>query len=164
MRLARRSLLSLSLGLLLAHVVTGAKPAAADAPKQVLAVVVGRGSSVNGMSYYDLKRAFMGESTVASGTRLLPLNFLPGSRERTGFDKAVLKMSPEEVARYWIDRKIRGLPGSPRAVGPVDVLMKVVGRLPGAVSYADPRDVTPDVKVIAIDGKLPADPGYPLTF
>jgi hypothetical protein len=164
MRITRRAALGLSFGLLLTCVSSSATSIAADAPKRVLAIVVARDSSIVGMSFYDLKRAFMGESTAVSGARLVPLNFTPNSRERIAFDTAVLKMSPEEVARYWIDRKIRGLPGSPRAVAPVDVLMKVVSRLPGAVSYVDVRDVSADVKVISIDGKLPSDPGYPLTF
>jgi hypothetical protein len=164
MRFTRRAALGLSFGLLLTCVSSSATSVAADAPKRVLAIVVARDSAIGGMSFYDLKRAFMGESTAVAGTRLVPLNFMPNSRERIAFDTTVLKMSPEEVARYWIDRKIRGLPGSPRAVAPVEVLMKVVGRLPGAVSYGEPGNVSPDVKVIPIDGKLPSDPGYPLTF
>jgi hypothetical protein len=152
------------LGIVPAFVVTGATPAGADAPKQVLAVVVAKDSGIRGMSFYDLKRTYMGVSTSVSGTRVVPFNFASGSRERTGFDKTVLNMSPEEAARYWIDRKIRGLPGSPRAVTPVAVLLKVVARLPGGVAYVDPKDVTAEVKAIPIDGKLPNDPGYPVKF
>jgi hypothetical protein len=163
MRIGRRSLNVLALAALLGMAATGATPVV-GAAKPALAIVVSRDSSIRDLSFYELKRAFLGENVAAGGKRLIPLNFPPNSRERTAFDKVVLGMSQEEAARYWIDRKIRGQPGSPRAITPVEVLMKVVARLDGAVTYADPRDLNPGVKIVTIDGKGPEDPGYPITF
>jgi hypothetical protein len=165
MRLGRRSLVVLGLGpLLLAAGIGITHSAGAAAPKQVLAVVASNNSPIRNLSFYDLKRAYLGESTAVGSKRLLPLNFPAGSRERTLFDRAVLGMSQEEVARYWIDRKIRGQPGSPRAITPVEVLLKIVTKLDGAITYVDARDIKPGVQVVTIDGKLPDDPGYPVAF
>jgi hypothetical protein len=41
-------------------------------------------------------------------------NHAAHSTDRIGFDQTVLRMGPDEVNRFWIDRKIRGLPGPPR--------------------------------------------------
>ena len=71
-------------------------------------------------------------------------------------------MTPEVVARYWIDRKIRGDSGPPKPIESADLLQRVVTRLDGAIGYVSATAVRPDVKVIQIDGKGPNDSGYPL--
>lgn len=165
MRLRRRSFCLLGFGSLVALPAFGTTwPVEAQTSRRVLAIVVAKDSAVRGLSFYDLKRAFLGESTTAGGARLIPLNFPPASRERVAFDKNVLGMSPEEAARYWIDRKIRGLSGSPRAVTPSDVLLKVVSKLSGSITYVEHHAVGQDLRVVPVDGKLPTDPGYPVTF
>src|SRR5262245_51350758 len=78
----------------------------ADGKKLVLVVV--RGSRVTSISRSDLRRCFLGEQVSAAGKPLVPFNATANSPERTGFDKAVLGMTPDEVGRFWIDRKIRG--------------------------------------------------------
>ena len=66
------------------------------------------------------------------------------------------------MARYWIDRKIRGQSGAPKAVEPVDVYARVVAKLDGAIGYVKVSDLRGDVKVLRIDGKVPTDYGYPI--
>ena len=88
--------------------------AGADGKK--LVVVVAKGSSVTNMSRSDLKRCFTGESISAGDKTLVPFNAPPNSPDRTGFDKAVLGMSPDEVGRFWVDRKVRGQSGAPRSL------------------------------------------------
>jgi hypothetical protein len=129
-----------------------------------LAVIVSKGSSLNDLSYTQLTRMYMGELVDFSGGRLIPLNRSTGTEERQLFDRLVLGKSPDEMARYWIDRKIRGQSGAPKAVEPVDVYERVVAKLDGAVGYVRITDVRPDVKVLRIDGKSPTDPGYPVRF
>jgi hypothetical protein len=71
-------------------------------------------------------------------------------------------MSPDEVGRFWIDRKIRGQPGPPRAVSSVDLLRRVAASLPGTVAYLRTSEVGAELKVLRIEGKRPGEPGYPL--
>ncbi len=139
-------------------------PVGAGEPKVRLAVVVAKDSPVTDISIYELKRLYLGERINAAGKRLVPFNLAPLSRERSGFDKTVLGMSPDALARYWVDRKIRGESGPPKTVEPADVLQRVVVKLDGAVGYAPLNEMRPDVKAIRIDGKGPNDPGYPLEF
>ena len=85
-------------------------------------------------------------------------------RARQAFERLVLKMSPDEAGRFWIDRKIRGQKGAPRAVSPVELLRRVIVSLPNTVTYLNATDVTDDLKVLKVEGQAPQDPSYPLQF
>ncbi len=129
-----------------------------------LAIVVASDSPIAELSSYDLKRLFGGDPVNAAGKRLVPLNQGTDAPDRLGFDRVVLGFSAEEAARYWIDRKIRGQSGSPKAIDPPSLLLKVVTRLSGSVAYVQVSSVQPGVKAIRIDGKLPDDKGYPIVY
>jgi len=73
-------------------------------------------------------------------------------------------MAPDEVSQFWIERKIRGLSGPPRSVDSLSLLLRLIARLPGGISYARPAQLTGDVRAIRVNGKLPSDPAYPLGF
>ena len=141
-----------------------ALPVDAGEARIKLALVVAKDSPVSDISLPDLKHLYLGERINAGGQRMIPLNLVPLMRERVGFDKTVLNMSPDAIARYWIDRKIRGDSGPPKAIDSADLLQRVVGRLEGSIGYAPAGEVRPDVKVIRVDGKAPSDGGYPLEF
>lgn len=129
-----------------------------------LAVVVAKESPLRELSLYELKRLYLGTPvTDPSGQRIIPFNQMPRAPDRVTFESRVLGMSPEEVARYWIDRKIRGQGSAPKAVGPADLLQRVVSRLSHAIGYVRVDQVLlGDVRVIAIDGKSPGDSAYKL--
>jgi len=126
--------------------------------------VVAKDSAVQQLSLYELKRLYLGDNmNTPDGKKLLALNRGTSTQERVGFDKTVLGMTPEEAARYWIDRRIKGQSGAPKAVDPANVLQKVVARLPGSISYIRQHELTDAVKVVKIDGKMPGDAGYPIS-
>ena len=129
-----------------------------------LAVIVSKTSSLSELSSAQLTRMYMGDLVDNGGRRLIPLNRAISSEEREQFDRVVLGKSPDEMARYWIDRKIRGQSSAPKAVEPVDVYERVIAKLDGAIGYVRVTDVRGDVKVVRIDGKSPTDPGYPVRF
>lgn len=135
------------------------------ADRIVLAVVVARGSSLQDLSLAELRRVFTSEGdSDPSGQRYVPFNHPPHTTDRAGFDKVVLGMSPDEVSQFWIDRKIRGLPGPPRSVDSLSLLLRLIARLPGGIGYARPAQLTSDVRAVRVNGKLPNDAGYPLVF
>jgi hypothetical protein len=129
-----------------------------------LAIIVAKASPINELSSAQLSRMFMGERVDTGGSRFIPLNRSTATEERQQFDRVVLGKSPDEMARYWIDRKIRGQSGAPKAVEPVDVYARVIAKLDGAVGYVRLGDVRGDVKIVRIDGKAPHEPGYPVRF
>jgi len=162
--MTRRGLLTLGAVALFSLGLTASPADAGTSSHEPLAVVVAKNSAIHELSLYELKRLYLGDNmNTPDGKKLLPLNRGTSTHERVGFDKTVLGMTPEEAARYWIDRRIRGMSGAPKAVDPANVLQKVVSRLPGSISYVRQNEVTDGVKLVKIDGKLPGDPGYPVS-
>lgn len=143
----------------------GGMPSQAKGPPVVLAVIVANDSPVNGLTSHELKRLYLGEGVSdGRGTKLIPLSQSPRSPDRIGFDRTALGMTPEEVTRYWIERKIRGKSGPPKSIDSPELLQRVVTRLDGALGYVRSGDTRSDIKTVKIDGKLPGDPGYALVY
>lgn len=127
----------------------------------VLVVVVGLKTNLTDISLAMLRRAFQGEvAHTTDGKRLVPLNHAVGSEERTRFDQAVLGLSPSEVGRFWINRRIRDEAPPPRTLPSADLGVRVVASYPGAIAYVNSTQVTSNIRVVRIDGKLPGDAGY----
>lgn len=161
----REALLVLGIALPLLGGVIGTEPSARAAERVTLAVIVARDSSLQNLKMSELRRIFTNaDDSGFSGHRSVPFNHTARSGDRIGFDQTVLRMSPDEVSRFWIDRKIRGLPGPPRAVDSLSQLLRLVSRTSGGIGYARPSQLTSEVRVIRVDGKLPSEPGYPLQF
>jgi len=157
--------LALTLSCALLFLLPSAERSARAESRVILAVVVARSSSVQSLSLAELRRIFTNEGdNDPSGQRYLPFNHPPHTTDRVGFDKTVLGMSSDEVSQFWIERRIRGLSGPPRTVDSLSLLLRLIARLPGAISYARPSQLTGDVRAIRVNGKLPNEPDYPLTF
>jgi len=163
---SRRSvLLAFATALPLLGSLSEAERSARAAERVTLAVFVAKDSSVQNLKLGELRRIFTNaDDSGFSRQRSVPFNHTARSSDRVGFDRTVLRMSPEEVSRFWIDRKIRGLPGPPRAVDSLSQLVRLVSHTSGGIGYARPNQVTSEVRVIRIDGKLPSEAGYPLQF
>lgn len=128
-----------------------------------LAVVVGKHCPINDLPFAALKRLYSGDRIDTHGLHLIPLALQNRSAERADFDTWVLGMTPDAAARYWVDRKIRGESGPPKSIDSVQVMLRVVDKLDGAVGYLRAAEVPAAVKILSIDGKKPTDPGYRLS-
>jgi len=91
---------------------------------------------------------------------LVPFNASPGTPERTGFDKAVLGMSPDEVGRFWVDRKVRGQSAAPRSLPSAAHIAKVAAKFPDAIGYLAEDRMTPDIQAVSVDGVAYTDAKY----
>jgi ABC-type phosphate transport system substrate-binding protein len=148
-----RTLLALLLAL-----VAAPRGALADRPK--LVVIVAKGSPVKSLTRAELRRIFLGEAVSVSDTSLAPFNSPPGTPPRAGFDQAVLGMSPGEVGRFWVDRKVRGQAPAPRSLPSLAHVLKVVAKFPGAISYVPADQLTAAVQPVAVDGLAHTDARY----
>ncbi len=129
------------------------------------AIVVAKESPLDTFSLADLKHVYQAVPMVGpGGKRLIPLNLPPNSPDRVAFDRAVLGMTPENVSAYWIDKKIRGQPGAPKSIDTPELLLRIVNRIEGSMGYVRANQVTKDVKVVRIDGKVPGEAGYKVAF
>jgi hypothetical protein len=133
----------------------------ARAAEAQTAVIVHRASTVNNVSAEDLRRFFLGKTTMAgNGQQIMLVELTP---IRTRFYKALLGLTADEVRRRWIAMVFRGdALALPFEIADVAAVKKFVSEHPGAVAYIPATEVDETVKVIHIDGKLPSDPGYPL--
>lgn len=151
------------LGTVLIALVTLAPRQLSAGSDVTLALIVAPSSKLTTLSLADVRRAFRSERvTDPEGNRLIALNHPPKTDDRVGFDRVVMGMDPNAVGRFWIERKLRGGSGPPRTVESLSTLRRVVQKLPGAIGYLRPGQLTNEVRVLRVDGKLPEDPEYPL--
>jgi ABC-type phosphate transport system substrate-binding protein len=156
-KILKASCLSL---LLAATTMTASTPVHAN-QKARLAIVVAKGSPVSTLSSNELKRLFLGATvTGPGGSRLIGINQAQDAPERLDFAKVVLGMSPDELGRYWIDRRIRGQSGPPKSLSTAEQVRKAIAHNPNAIGYLRVTDLGPDIKVIPIDGIDPKAAGF----
>lgn len=159
----RREFLTAALGIASSLIAGSSAGLLRAEPKTVLVVVVAQNSGLRAISMRDLRRLYLSETLDGpDGQRLVPLNHDRGTAERVAFDNRVLGMGPDEVGRFWIDRKIRGQSGPPKTVTPLERLRAAIKRVDGTLTYLQAGDVQDGMKVLSVDGKAPGDPGYPL--
>ncbi len=82
------------------------------------------------------------------GKRVVPFNFPAKHDVRVAFDRAVLSMEPDDVARYWIDRRIRGGNPPPKQVNSASLIVRLVERLDGAVGYVPESAADSSVRIV----------------
>lgn len=136
-------------------ILLGAHVAAAEGPK--LVVVVAKGSKITALTRSELKRCFLGEPI---GKPLVPFNAEANHPARAGFDEAVLGMTPAEVGRFWVDRKVRGQSAAPRSLPSMAHVVKVVTKFPNAIGYVPADQLTADLQPVVIDGVAYTDARY----
>jgi hypothetical protein len=72
-------------------------------------------------------------------------------------------MDEDQFRQYWIGKMFRAeIAGGPKIVYSSDMAMNLVGAIPGSITFVLASAVTPNTKVLRIDGKLPSEAGYPL--
>lgn len=124
-----------------------------------IAVVMGSSSAQRALSSDKLRRIFLATPTDdEEGHRFVPINLGQSTSVRERFDRSVLKLSPDEVARYWIDQRLRGNK-PPRSASTVELVRRAVQELPGAISYL-PLSAASGLRLVNIDGRAPSDSGY----
>ena len=154
----RRSLLQLAATALVT-------PSALAASTVRLVVIVAPSSPLDNLDISVLARLFGGDPVTDPGGRgLIPFNHPPRTPDRVLFDQKVFGFDPEQVAKYWVDRKIRGQPGPPRTATSLRMLVGVVSKLPGAIGYIRPEYLSNEVRALRVSGKTADMGGYPLTF
>jgi hypothetical protein len=83
------------------------------------------------------------------GSRIVAFNFPPRHAVREDFDRRALHLEPDEVARFWIDRRVRGGHPPPRQIPDAKTMLRVVASLETAVGYVASGDADGSVRVVA---------------
>lgn len=129
----------------------GANAAPATHPATLsLDVIVHGACAADRLTAHELEALFTRTQTRwDDGTPVIPLSFAAGTDARALFDRVVLRLAPDEVGRFWLDRRIRGLGLPPRQVPSASLMQQVVANLPGAIGYAPSQPGRIGVKVVA---------------
>ncbi|HET8935242.1 MAG TPA: hypothetical protein VFN67_17460 [Polyangiales bacterium] len=134
-------------------------PSSAKDASDVIVVIANKSVTATKVTRDDLRPIFQTKKdTWPDGTPAKPFNLPDANKIRQGFDAAVLGLDPDRVARYWIDRKIRGGERPPQNAPSSAVMVKVIGKTIGGVGYVEASAVDASVKVIAkvVDGQVVA--------
>ena len=123
---------------------------AATAEDEVIVVVVNKANAAKTLDRDELRLIFQTtKRSWSDGENVTPYNLPDDSSLRHGFDAAVLGLDPERVARYWIDRKIRGDAHPPSELLSTALVVKAVAKNKGAIGYVAKGDANDTVKVVA---------------
>jgi ABC-type phosphate transport system substrate-binding protein len=141
-------------------VLAGLSSAAAQTGR--VAVVVNEKNPVNNLSSSDLRKLFAGEKHAwAGGVPVKIFVRAPGANERVVVLK-LLGMSETEYKRYWAGQVYRGdAQAEPVGLFSNGMQREAVVLYPGAVALVSVQDVKLGMKVVKVDGHLPAEAGYP---
>ena len=137
----------------------------AAAPAQALVplvVIVAADSPLKSVSSAELRRLFLHRSDSIQGETLIPFNHPAGMPLRERFDRAMLGMTPAEVGRFWVDRRLRSQPGPPRSVSSPQLLKRLTAKLQGAITYIEADQLDNSVRALNVDGSHYTDSAYAL--
>jgi ABC-type phosphate transport system substrate-binding protein len=125
-------------------------PVDAGDGKENLAIIVHPGVPVTRLSDSELEAIFTsGQRNWSDGSNISTFSYAPEDPVRRAFDSIVLRMSPEEVARFWLDQRVRGGARPPRQVPEAALAVRLVAKLPGSIAYVPEGMVNSSVKVVA---------------
>ena len=119
-------------------------------PQPEVVVVVNKANPATSLTREELRPIFQTtKSEWPDGVKAEPVNLSDDDPTRHAFDLAVLGLDPDRIARYWVDRKIRGGERPPRKVSSASAAVRSVAAEKGGVAYVLRADVNASVKVVA---------------
>jgi ABC-type phosphate transport system substrate-binding protein len=129
-----------------------------------IAIVVHKDTQVENLSLAELRNIFLANQQFWSNRkRIVLLVRAPKSEERDFVLNTIYQMDEAQFRQYWIAKMFRAeVPRGPKIVFSTDMMLELVIAIPGSISFVSADEVTDDVRVIRVDGKLPSDPDYPL--
>jgi hypothetical protein len=128
------------------------------------AVVASSDVPVDNVSLVDLRKLFLGDRQFwTPNLRVSLLVRAPVARERAVVVWTVCKMAEAQFSQHWIGKVMRAdCTASPRLFSSNQAAMDLVRNMPGAIAIVNAAQVPAGIKVLAVDGKLPHQPGYRL--
>ena len=138
--------------------------ARAQGKPRPLAIVVNSADPVSNISFTELRRIFLGEQQFwPDHSKVTLLVRAPTAYERTMVLDRIYRMDEDRFRQYWIGKMFRAeVAAGPKIVYSSEMALNLVSAIRGSITFVPLSAVTPEVKVLRIDGKLPSEAGYPL--
>jgi phosphate transport system substrate-binding protein len=134
------------------------------APADAIAIIVHRSNPVDDLSSAQLRRIYMFDSQHwPHGRKITVMLREKGQPERAEAIGLICGIAEAEYDRHVLLQTFRGSLGwGPRSIQSVAAMLRFIFNVPGAIGYVPADQVDGSVKVLRIDGLLPADPSYSL--
>lgn len=128
-----------------------------------LAIVVGKTSSMDEVTFADLQRIFKAEKAkTPDGKKILLLMNAAGLERETAL-REIYKMTEAEYSRFFLQATFTGsVQAAPKALASSAAIKQFVAENPGAIGYVRSHDLDDSVKALKVDGKAPGDADYKL--
>jgi ABC-type phosphate transport system substrate-binding protein len=139
-------------------------PGPARSQSYTVAIVVHPDAQVDNVSFDDLRKIFMAQQQFwRDNSRITLLVRAPIAAERKLILDKIYGMSEDQFRQFWIGKMFRAdVASGPKIVYSSEMARELVSAIPGAITFLPLDAVTPNVKVLRIDGRLPTDAGYVL--
>ena len=137
---------------------------AGDVLADGFAVIVNKSNDTDNVSFNDLVKYFSAQKRFWPNQKKVVI-ILPGagSEEKEVLLKKVYKLSEDDLKKEWVGKVYKGeITSPPKTVNSSASAITAVMKEEGGISVIKAGDVSDNVKVLKIDGKSPAEPGYPL--
>ena len=164
-RVCQKAIQAILSAVAVCFVFSGSTALAQDtAASKPVAIVVHKDTDIENLSLAELRNIFLANQQFWSNRkRIVLLVRAPKSDERDFVLNTIYQMDEAQYRQYWIAKMFRAeVPRGPKIVFSTDMMLELVIAIPGSISFVSADEVSDDVRVVRIDGKLPSDPGYPL--
>ncbi len=140
--------------------------ALASTPPIRLAVLANKTNPVADLTSAQLRNMLLGhQATWPNGRRVVLVLLQRDAQERAALLRWCCRMTSEDYDRHMLHALFAGeVASEPKLVSSDAMIKKFVFNVPGALGTVDAATVDDSVRVLRIDGRLPADPGYPLAL
>jgi ABC-type phosphate transport system substrate-binding protein len=98
-------------------------------------IITSEQTSIDSLSYKQLRNIYKGRLTQIEQEILYPINFPSGSKQREQFLKVVLQQNEFDYSGYWHVRRYSGQGTPPKEIRGLDELFNLLQRQKGAVVY-----------------------------
>lgn len=138
--------------------------AADTRPTAEFAVVASPEVPVSNLTIADLRKIFLGDRQFwTPKLRVQLLVRSPVARERAVVVWTICKMSEAQFGQHWIGKVMRAeTTSSPQQFASNQQALNLVANTPGAIAIVNAAQIPSGMKVVAVEGKLPREPGYRL--
>jgi len=129
--------------------------------QEPLAIVVNKNNSIENLSFAELRNIFLTQRSQWPNGRRITVVMRDSTPERATALQLIYKMSEADFNRYFLQASFTGQTLTPpKQLSSATGVRRFVFNVPGAVGYLRVSEVDESVKVVRVDGKAPADPGY----
>jgi hypothetical protein len=129
-----------------------------------VAVVVNQGNPARDITLPALRDFFQCEKLYwRTGERAMVFTRQVGSPEHQVMLRAVYKMNQSDYEKLWVMKQMRGETSCRITELPSKgIVQEGLRTYPGAIALVRDSDLTPDMKVLTVNGKFMQDADYPL--